>query len=79
MSSQREERPGWATCFKVQKKAEDWQCDFTGVIALEGVGRFWVNIWKRTARNGQMYLSINLRHKHLRSPDQACQSKGQQS
>jgi len=78
MSSQREDRPGWATSFKVGKKTEDWQCDFTGVIALQGIGRFWVNVWKRIDRNGQTYLSINLRPKFSRPPGQADQRKEQQ-
>jgi hypothetical protein len=55
-----EARRGWAACFAAEK-TEDWQADYRGVVTLEDGSKYWVDVYNRIARNGNVYVSVRLR------------------
>jgi hypothetical protein len=57
-----ESRRNCAACFKTKKTA-GWQSDYSGVLVLEDGQRFWVNIFQKTSRKGEMYFGIELKPK----------------
>jgi hypothetical protein len=46
-----EDRPNWASCFRPRNPQTEHPPDFTGVAVIDGK-RFWVNVYKRLAKNG---------------------------
>jgi hypothetical protein len=59
-----ESKRSWAACFKNRDRTEDWQPHYTGAMTLEDGQKFWVNIWVKPDRNGQKFVSINLKPKN---------------
>lgn len=55
-----EDRPGWASCFPPHNPRSEHPADFTGITMLEG-RKFRVNVYKKLDRNGNRYVSVNIR------------------
>jgi hypothetical protein len=63
-----EDRPNAAICFRPHKTAPAGitPADFTGVIVVPKPGKFWVNLYRRIASNGQEYFALRLKRKTTR-------------
>jgi hypothetical protein len=66
MSEQRsekrwEDRPGWACCFPPRNPRSEHPPDFTGVIVPEDHKKYWVNLYVKTDRNGNRFVSVNIK------------------
>jgi hypothetical protein len=58
-----EDRRNAAACFK-NEKSEDWHADYKGVLVSEDLpagAKCWVNVYVRTSRKGEKYLSVVLK------------------
>jgi hypothetical protein len=55
-----EDRPNWSACFPPRNSKAEHPADFTGVMVIEG-RKFWVNVYEKLDRNGNRYVSVNLR------------------
>jgi hypothetical protein len=55
-----EDRPNWASCFPPRNPKTDHPPDFTGITVIEG-RKYWVNVYKKLDRNGNRYVSVNVR------------------
>ena len=59
-----ESRRNAASCFKNSEKRENWHADYKGVLVTEDLpagSKCWVNVYVRTSRKGEQYLSVVLR------------------
>jgi hypothetical protein len=55
-----EDRPNWASCFPPRNPKTDHPPDFTGITVIDGK-KYWVNVYKKLDRNGNRYVSVNVR------------------
>lgn len=50
------------SAFKNKKKEQKTHADLTGTALIEGK-EYWVNVWKKTDKNGDTWLSGSIRPK----------------
>ncbi len=55
-----EDRANWASCFPPRNPKSEHPADFIGVTMIVG-RKFWVNVYKKLDRNGNRYVSVNVR------------------
>jgi hypothetical protein len=50
---------GWVLSKK--DRPEEWMPHYTGAVVLEDGQKFWARIWVKKTRNGEKFLSLNLK------------------
>lgn len=55
-----ETRPNWAFCFKPRNPRSEHAADYTGITVIDG-RKFWVNCYMKTDRNGNPFVSVNVK------------------
>ena len=64
-----EDRRNAAACFRNQNKTEDWHPSYVGVMVTEDLPagtKCWVNVYVRTSRRGEKYVSVVLKRQRER-------------
>jgi hypothetical protein len=63
-SGDQETRRNAANCFRNPNRTEDWHANFTGCLVTEDLPagtKCWVNVYVRTSKRGEKYLSVVLK------------------
>lgn len=64
-----EDRRNAAACFRNQNKTEDWHPSYVGVMVTEDLPdgtKCWANVYVRTSRRGEKYVSVVLKRQRER-------------
>jgi hypothetical protein len=55
-----EDRANWASCFPPRNPKSEHPPNFTGITVVDGK-KYWVNCYEKLDRNGNRYVSVNIR------------------